>query len=267
MKMVQKATVAMSDPYQVLLEHLPKESQLNADETGHKDNANRWWTWVFRSPRFTVFRVSSSRGSQVLDNTLGSEFAGFLGADYFSAYRKDMKNSHALVQFCLAHLVRDVRFLCDAHDTVTANYGQRLLTRLGAIFKILHRKETMTPHGFQRRLKEERDRFLATAKRPPPLRDAEVLAARFRKHGNEYFRFVTTPGLEPTNNAAEQAIRFCVIDRRITQGTRSANGRAWCERIWTAVATCNQQGRSLFLYLCAAIDALFLHQHPPSLLV
>ena len=59
------------------------------------------------------------------------------------------------------------------------------------------------------------------------------MANRFHKHGEAYFRFITTPGIDPTNNLAEQAIRFVVIDRRITQGTRSETGRRWCERIRT----------------------------------
>ena len=67
---------------------------------------------------------------------------------------------------------------------------------------------------------------------------------RFREHGADYFRFITTPGVEPTNNLAEQAIRFVVIDRLITQGTRSERGHRWNERIWTAIATCTQQGRA-----------------------
>ena len=50
------------------------------------------------------------------------------------------------------------------------------------------------------------------------------MAKRFREHGESYFTFVTTPGVEPTNNLAEQAIRFVVIDRHITQGTRSEAG-------------------------------------------
>jgi len=60
------------------------------------------------------------------------------------------------------------------------------------------------------------------------------LAKRFEKHGESYFRFITTPGVEPTNNLAEQVIRFVVIDRLITQGTRSEKGNRWCERIWTS---------------------------------
>jgi transposase len=266
MKMLAKTTAALEEPYVEALTMLPEATAVNADETGHRENGERWWTWVFRTAGFTLFRIADSRGSKVLDDTLGPDFAGFLGADYFSAYRKYMENSNALVQFCLAHLIRDVRFLCESTDKVTANYGERVLACLRRLFDVLHREDELTPAGYQRRLEEERDKLLATAKRPPPRSDAQNLADRFREYGDEYVRFLTSPEIAPTNNAAEQAIRFCVIDRRITQGTRSEKGRRWCERIWTASATCAQQGRSLFRSLEAAITAHF-HQLPaPSLI-
>jgi len=86
------------------------------------------------------------------------------------------------------------------------------------------------------------------------------------KHGDAYFRFMTTPGVAPTNNLAEQAVRFVVIDRRITQGTRSERGRQWSERIWTVIATCTQQGRSVFDYLRDAITAHFNGRPIPALI-
>ncbi len=100
----------------------------------------------------------------------------------------------------------------------------------------------------------------------PTSRHSRNIAARFEKHGASYFRFITTPGVEPTNNLAEQAIRFVVIDRRIIQGTRSEGVNRWCERIWTAIATCTQEGRSVFEYLEAAIGAWFAGTEPPMLL-
>ena len=72
--------------------------------------------------------------------------------------------------------------------------------------------------------------------------------------------------MEPTNNLAEQAIRSVVIDRLITQGTRSEAGNRWCERIGTVIATCVQQGRSVFAYLEAAVGAWFEGTEAPSLL-
>ena len=74
------------------------------------------------------------------------------------------------------------------------------------------------------------------------------------------------PGIEPTNNLAEQAIRFVVIDRRVTQGSRSPAGRKWLERIWTAIATCTQHGQSVFNFLHQSVKAHFRDQPAPSLL-
>ena len=79
-------------------------------------------------------------------------------------------------------------------------------------------------------------------------------------------RFITTPGIEPTNNLAEQAIRFVVIDRLVTQGTRGEPGRHWSERIWTVLATCAQQGRSMFAFLSETVAAHFAGNPTPSLL-
>ena len=100
----------------------------------------------------------------------------------------------------------------------------------------------------------------------PRRTEAQNIAQRFRKHGKAYFEFITTPGIAPTNNLAEQAIRFVVIDRKITQGTRGPSGRQWCERIWTTIATCTQQSRSVFEFLHEAISAFFDGRSAPSLL-
>ena len=262
-KLVQKASVALNEPYEQLLARVPHEPVLNIDETGHKENGKRMWTWCFRAQDFTLFRIDPSRGSEVLFQTLGADFDGLLGCDYFSAYRKFMGQSEAVVQFCLAHLIRDVRFLTESRDKVTANYGRRVLDGLRRLFRVIHRRGQMSPSGFQRRLEQERDRLLTVVKRAPPRTEAQNLAKRFRAHGKAYFTFVTTPGIEPTNNLAEQAIRFCVLDRRVTQGTRAHAGRQWCERIWTFAATCAQRGHSLYRVLSASLHA-HLNELPAS---
>jgi transposase len=239
---------------------------LNVDETGHKERGKRWWTWCFRAQLYTLFKIDPSRGSEVLIAMLGREFEGVLGCDYFSAYHKYMGDCGVTVQFCLAHLIRDVKFLTELPDPVTAAYGQRVLAGLRQLFHVIHRRETMDPMRFQRALETARDKLIAVGQRAPPRHEAQTMAKRFREHGEAYFRFITTPGVEPTNNLAEQAIRFVVIDRLVTQGTRSERGRHWNERIWTAIATCTQQGRSVFEYLCQSIDAHFTRKPPPSLL-
>ena len=92
------------------------------------------------------------------------------------------------------------------------------------------------------------------------------MAKRFRTHGEAYFEFITNPDIDPTNNVAEQAIRFVVIDRFTTQGTRSEKGRKSNERLWTVIATCALQGRSAFNFILESVKAYFHDQPSPSLL-
>ena len=266
-KLIQKASAAFEQAYNELLEHLPNEATLNVDETGHKENKKRFWTWCFRSDAYTLFKIADSRGSKVLIDVLGEDFAGVIGCDYFSAYRKYMKDFDVMVQFCIAHLIRELKYLAGLTDKATADYGQKLLDAMREMFSIFHKAEELTTSDFANAMEESRKTFLSIALGDvPDSRQAQNLANRFRKHGDAYFRFITTPGIEPTNNLAEQAIRFVVIDRYITQGTRSENGRAWSERIWTVLATCASQGRNAFDFICQSIQAHFSDQPFPSLL-
>jgi transposase len=266
-KLITKASQALVVPYEQLQARLPGEARLNVDETGHREQGKGWWTWCFRAACYTWFKIDPTRSSKVLIEVLGGEFEGVLGCDYFSAYRKYMNDFEILVQFCLAHLIRDVKFLTTLPDAVTRHYGERWLEGLRDLFGVIHQRDSMTPAAFAQALEQARQAVLTTGKRPPPRREAENLAQRFREHGEAYFRFITTPGVEPTNNLAEQALRFVVIDRKVTQGTRGVAGRRWCERIWTVIATCSQQGRSVFDYLHEAILAQFRGAPAPSLLL
>lgn len=266
-KLVRKVSASLKDTYENLLEALPGEARLNVDETGHPDQGKRLWTWCFRASWFTLFRIDASRGSDVLIEVLGKEFNGLLGCDYFSAYRKYMKDFKVAVQFCLAHLIREVKFLAEHPDPVNRCYGAMLLDHLRKLFHTIHQRELYASEdSFRRTLTAIRNNLVADAiVQLPRTRLAGNLADRFVEHMDSYFRFITRPNVEPTNNLAEQAIRFVAIHRRITQGTRGNAGQRWCERIWTVVATCAQQGRSVFAFLCQAVAAYFGGDPAPRL--
>ena len=100
----------------------------------------------------------------------------------------------------------------------------------------------------------------------PGGRCAKTQPAVQSPRGGRRGDFLNTPGVEPTNNAPERAIRQPVLDRRITQGTRSVRGLRWCERAWTVAATCSQQGRSTFRFFRDALVAYLAHSAAPSLL-
>jgi transposase len=266
-RIITKVSRALERPYEELLDALPDEARLNVDETGHKQNGQRQWTWCFRASLYTLFKIDPSRSGDVLIEVLGTEFNGVLGCDYFSAYRRYHREFGVLLQFCLAHLIRDVKYLTTLPDARDRAYGERLREALRQLFAVIHRREELSAAVFQNRLDAARTEVLRCgAQDVPETRASGNLAKRFAVHGESYFRFITTPEVEPTNNLAEQAIRFVVLDRLVTQGTRSEAGNRWCERIWTVIATCIQQGRSVFAYLEVAVGAWFDGTEAPSLL-
>ena len=266
-KIVQKVSEALEGPYSELILLLRSEDIVNIDETGHKDNGDRFWTWCFRANRYTAFKVSNTRSSQVLFDVLGEEFSGTIGCDFFSAYRKYMRICDARVQFCLAHFIREIKFLTTLPDPATVRYGERLLEKMRELFGVIHQHDALPEALFAQQLSQARSAILNESQREvPEAKHAQLVARRLREYGDSYFRFISTPGLEPTNNIAEQAIRFVAIDRHITQGTRSQKGRQWSERIWTVMATCTLQGRSAYEYLVAVVNAHFNGLPPPTLL-
>jgi len=189
-----------------------------------------------------------------------------LGCDYFSAYRKFLDDTDAVMQFCWAHLIRDVKFLTTLSDAVTRRFGERLLATIKVLFRTWHRRGPMPDKRCKREAERAQKAILKVVPRPPPRSEAENIAKRFREHGEYYFTFLKVPGVEPTNNAMERGFRHPVIDRKVTQGTRGERGRRWCERIRTALATCAQQGRSACQFIYHSIVAHFTNHLFPSLL-
>ena len=123
------------------------------------------------------------------------------------------------LQFCLAHLDRDAEFLTTLPDARDRMYGTKNCARHCGALGVTHRRELLTAERFQTQLEAARAKVLRCGtQNVPATNHCRNLAERFEKHGESYFRFITTPGVKPTNNLAEQAIRFVVIDRLITQG-------------------------------------------------
>jgi transposase len=175
-----------------------------------------------------------------------------------------------------------MRFLSEKHpDKKTKAWAEQLVDRSRRLFSAWYRRDEMSEEGFHRSMLTHRDRFLEVVRNPPATQEATNLAARFavveyREADSEktelydlsedYFRFMFAESVEPTNNHSEQQIRQCVIDRRITQGTRREAGMRYNEQMWTMIATCKKQNRSVFSFLQESITAKLAGQPAPSLL-
>ncbi|OQA01891.1 MAG: Transposase IS66 family protein [Planctomycetes bacterium ADurb.Bin412] len=169
---------------------------------------------------------------------------------------KNSRNSSKPPSSDMAHLIREIRFLAEQTVKILSRWGNELLAWLKKLYDTLHRREKLTEKGFRRAMEKKKTGFLRIMRRPPDHKQAKKLARRFTGEAAEdYFRFITEPNVEPTNNGTERQIRPVVIDRRITQGTRNQAGMRWCERIWTVIATCKKQGRNIFDFIHDSVIA------------
>jgi len=263
---IARVNEALAQPYEELAKHVPTEPVLNIDESGWKDKGQRYWIWVFCTSAISFFCIAKSRGSKVLEEVLGKTYGGTIVSDFFSAY---VKYASALQQFCLAHLIRDVKFLTTLPDDADKQFGERLLIDFKRLFHFWHLRQKIPKERFDRIMFRIKDRVLQLAEAQAcndERSKSRTLAKRLVKHGDAIFRFLLDPTVPPTNNAAERTVRAAVIDRRITQGSRSLTGRQWNARIWTVMDTCRKQSRSPWRFLQNALSAHYVQTPAPSLL-
>lgn len=260
---IARVNEALAAPYEELQEHIPAEPVLNIDESGWKDKGIKYWIWVFCTSMFSFFCIAKSRSSRVLEEILGKAYGGTIVSDFFSAY---VKYASALQQFCLAHLIRDIKFLTTLPDKRDQAFGEALLIQFRKLFHFWHQREKIPKERFGRRMLAIKKRILALAGQEDLPHKSATLAQRLRKHGDAIFRFLFDPAVPPTNNASEQTLRQSIIDRKITQGSRSLMGRQWNGRIWTVPATCRKQGCSAWQFLQDALSAKYFQTPMPSLL-
>jgi transposase len=262
---IARVNDALARPYQELAEHIPTEPVLYIDESGWKDKGLKYWIWVFCTSMVSFFCIAKSRGTKVLEDVLGKAYCGTIVSDFFSAY---VKYANRLQQFCLAHLIRDIKFLTTLPDEADKRFGERLLIKFKRLFHFWHLREKIPKQRFDRIMLRIKDRVLRLAKAYAlgEYCKSRTLARRLVKHGEAIFRFLFDPAVPPTNNAAERSIRTAVIGRRITQGSRSPMGRQWNARIRTVLGTCRKQGRSAWQFLQNALSAHYFQTPTPSLL-
>jgi len=190
--------------------------------------ARGMWTLVLpRRPVTPCSRSTRPAVGDVLIEVLGKEFDGVLGCDYFSAYRRYQREFGVLLQFCLAHLIRDVKFLTTLSDARDRGLWGAVARGVAAIVRGDPPEGSIClPRRSGTNWRPARTEVLRCGTQGvPETKHSRNLAKRFEKHGGELFP-VPHGGREWSRrtNLAEQAIRFVVLDRRVTQGDAERGG-------------------------------------------
>ena len=264
----KKLSPALQQAYIEVGQFIRNAPVVGTDETGHKNPAYKSaWTWCQQTPQAVFFHISNSRASQVLLDILGRDYSGVIICDYYSANKKFIKLSNALVQYCWAHLIRDIKFLLTLSHKTLKRWAKALLVVLLKIFRLWKTRLCRHFGRYKKSIEKLKNAFLQKVRRPPDHGEAVNIKNRFVDGVDKsYFLFLEREDVSPTNNLSEQAIRFVVIDRRVTQGTRSWAGMRFCERAWTVVATCARHKRSVYEFFVDALNATYADTPYPKLI-
>jgi len=278
----QRLSAVLEQPMQEALAFARQQPVAYVDETGaptgNADGCNpdrkRGWQWVMVTAVVTVFIQGLSRSTAAAIELLGNAFGGIVVSDRFSAY------SHLPTQqrqLCWAHLIRDLVAIAE-RPGASAKFGAELLGLQQQLFGHWHRYKdgTIDWPALQQRCRPIRQAFVASLQRVVELgyqRGERTPWARtvrtcqqLLKVADGLWTFLTIEGIEPTNNAAERALRQSVIQRKISQGVQSRQGAICRSRLLTVTTTLRQQGRDIWEFLEQAWIAHHRGGVMPSLL-
>jgi transposase len=214
----------------------------------------------------TVFTIARHRSAAVARRLLGDKEDQVVSSDRFKSY--DWLWAYWR-QVCWSHLRRDFQAMIDRGGP-GERIGRRLLGLSDRLFEAWHeaRDGALEEGAFRERILRLRPRVRRALEDGTRCSCATTARTCGEILGVEegLWNFVWFPGVEPTNNAAERALRHAVIWRRISGGTASESGSRFVERMLTVVATCRQQGRNVLEYLTSCFGADRQGQLIPSLL-
>jgi transposase len=238
----------------------------NVDETGWREGTKRGWLWVAVTAGVTVFLVRLTRARAVLTDLIPGG-PGVLTTDRYPAYDHLPSGQR---QVCWAHLRRDFQAMIDRRNAGSVVGGDLLVHADILLIQWKRvRDGTLTRRGFRQfYLDWIRAEVRALLGRGAGCGCASTAGVCRELLGIEpaLYTFAAVEGVEPTNNAAERALRHAVCWRKTSYGTDSAGGSRFVERVLTVVATCRQQGVSALEYVARCHRARLDGLPAPSLI-
>jgi transposase len=246
---------ALTEPHADLLEALRASDAVNMDETGWRTAGERRALWGIFDQRHAYLHVASDRHEDHARQLLADTKA-IVTSDRWWAYTHLPLSRR---QLCWAHLRRDFKAHVEGlgSEKEFGEVGLELCEEVFWAWEVFQHtydrsQLKLTIRALQRRFKPIITRY---ASKSPRHKYTRGMARNLLKAWPALWTFAKHPGVEPTNNHAERALRSAVIYRKLSLGSQSEGGERRTARLLSAHTTCRLQRRSLFVYLAEALTA------------
>ncbi len=235
--MLYRVAEACKAEYLRILGRIRTVEFVYADETGMRVEAANQWLWIFRSTDEILVAIRPSRGSNVLKEILGENTDIATVNDGWSAY-----NIIALLQRCWAHLLREV-------DEFIDKPGGRELSgivhrKFNQLKLFLEKGQPMEERMLKKRIFDQEMENLVL--KFANFKDLKKPVTYIENGIGSWYTCLLFPGMEPTNNLGEQAMREHVLMRKIIGMFRSQKGAENYQYIASMFATWRLQGKDIF---------------------
>jgi transposase len=216
MNLMKRGTKAFAPGAEAALTSLRRAETIASDETGVRIEGRNGHHWVFASEQAVVHRTAMSRGSHVVREVLDGHKPEFWLSDRYSAQQGHGRSQ----QTCLAHLARHIAYGLEASEDMAP---LRLKLWLGKVFALAETAADLAPKSLARRRRDLDNGLASILKTGSACPVARALLAKIANARDQVFTFCEAPGaIAVTNNQCERLLRPAVIQRKVTNGYRSA---------------------------------------------
>ncbi|MCB0290028.1 MAG: IS66 family transposase [Calditrichaeota bacterium] len=236
--LLSRIAAVCRDAYWQLFMQLRASPFIYMDETGFKVQGEKWWLWLFRTANTVFVVIHPSRGKKILEDLFGKvpELAGV--CDGWRAYQMFPN-----IQRCWAHLLRIVDDAAKA-SAAAEEFAARIHECFNLLKDALAEKLDEGQRWAQRHYLD--DYLAAIIDEYQDVKELQNVIGYITNAREAWFTCLVYPGMQPTNNLAEQAVREHVIVKRIIGTFRSTSGPREYQYLASLLATWKLQGKNMF---------------------
>lgn len=250
--------------YRTLRDGIPKADVVYTDDTGWRVAGERAHLMIFVTDTATVFQVRAQHRNEEVREVIGDDYHGVLVTDRGKSY--DAQELEGVKQQkCIPHALRSINQVLEIKQGRARHFGARLKALLKEGLLLWHEYHDHQGQlaGFEVRVRQL-GAAVARHLKPRHLTDADNqrLLDQFGRHhakGN-LLRFLEDPRVEPTNNTSERGFRFAVIQRKVSQCSKTAGGAEAFAAFASVIKTTMRQGKDVV----ERLSALFRGIDPQS---